>query len=116
MLTETPPSGPRFQRESSTAQPVMQRNLNPGNPAKITVLLADDHTVVREGLRLLLESADDIKVVGEVENGRQAVQMVKKLRPDVVVLDLVMPILNGVEASRQITKEVPTSKVLILSS
>jgi len=80
------------------------------------VLLADDHTIVREGLRLLLESADDIKVVGEVENGREAVQMAKKLKPDVVVLDVVMPTLNGVEATRQITKEVPTTKVLILSS
>src|SRR5947207_10099447 len=83
---------------------------------KITVLLADDHTVVREGLKLLLNSADDMEVVGEVENGRQAVQMAKKLQPDVVVLDLVMPVLNGVEAARQITREVPASKVLVLSS
>src|SRR3954468_1615832 len=86
------------------------------NTNKITVLLADDHTIVREGLRLLLQAADDIKVVGEVENGREAVQMTKKLKPDVVVLDVVMPTLNGVEATRQIAKEVPESKVLILSS
>ncbi len=83
---------------------------------KITVLLADDHNVVREGLRLLLESTDDIEVVAEAENGRQAVQLAKKFMPDVIVLDLVMPLLNGVEASRQIGKEVPESKVLILSS
>src|SRR5262249_1588592 len=83
---------------------------------KIRILLADDHTVVREGLKLLLNSADDMEVVGEVENGRQAVQMAKKLRPDVVVLDLVMPVLNGIEASRQIIREVPESKVLVLSS
>src|SRR3954467_11089580 len=83
---------------------------------KITVLLADDHTVVREGLKLLLNSADDVEVVGEVENGRQAVQMAKKLHPDVVVLDLVMPVLNGVEAARQITREVPNTRVLVLSS
>src|ERR1044071_5602582 len=83
---------------------------------KITVLLADDHTVVREGLKLLLNSADDVEVVGEVENGRQAVQMAKKLHPDVVVLDLVMPVLNGVEAARQITREVPSTRVLVLSS
>ena len=83
---------------------------------KITVLLADDHTVVREGLKLLLNSADDIEVVGEVENGRQAVQTAKRLHPDVVVLDLVMPVLNGVEAARQITREVPNTRVLVLSS
>lgn len=83
---------------------------------KIRVLLADDHNVVREGLRLILESAPDIQVVGEVENGRQAVQMAKKLQPDVVVMDVVMPTLNGVEATRQLLKESPTSKVLVLSS
>src|SRR5437762_1319768 len=82
---------------------------------KITVVLADDHTIVRQGLRLLVESADDIKVVAEVENGREAVQAAKKLKPDVVVLDVVMPTLNGVEATRQIVKEVPETKVLILS-
>ena len=83
---------------------------------KITVLLADDHTIVRQGLRLLLDASDDIKVIGEVENGREAVQVAKKLKPDVVVLDVVMPVLNGVEATRQIAKEIPTTKVLILSS
>lgn len=83
---------------------------------KIRVLLADDHTVVREGLRLILESAEDIEVVGEVENGRQAVQMAKKLQPDVVVMDVVMPTLNGVEATRQVLREAPNSKVLVLSS
>ena len=83
---------------------------------KIRVLLADDHTVVREGLRLILESADDIEVIGEVENGRQAVQMAKKLQPDVVVMDVVMPTLNGVEATRQVLKEAPNTKVLVLSS
>lgn len=83
---------------------------------KIRVLLADDHNVVREGLRLILESADDIQVVGEVENGRQAVQMAKKLQPDVCVMDVVMPTLNGVEATRQLLKEAPNTKVLVLSS
>src|ERR1044071_2218510 len=83
---------------------------------KISVMLADDHTIVRQGLRLLLEAADDIKVIGEVDNGREAVQAAKKLKPDVVVLDVVMPTLNGVEATRQIVKEVPETKVLILSS
>ena len=83
---------------------------------KITVLLADDHTVVRQGLRALLEAEDDMTVVGEAENGRQAVQMAKRLQPEVVVMDIAMPSLNGLEATRQITRESPKSKVLILSS
>lgn len=83
---------------------------------KIRVLLADDHTVVRQGLRVLLEAEVDITVVGEASSGREAVQMTKKLLPDVVVMDIAMPSLNGVEATRQIAKEVPTAKLLILSS
>ena len=83
---------------------------------KIEVLLADDHTVVRQGLRVLLEAAEDIKVVAEAENGRQAVQMAVKCQPDVAVIDVAMPLLNRLEATRQITREVPNTKVLILSS
>src|SRR6266404_4574607 len=83
---------------------------------KIMVLLADDHTIVRQGFRLLLEAEADIAVVGEAETGRQAVQLVQKLRPDVVVMDIAMPQLNGLEATRQITRDVPSTKVVILSS
>lgn len=83
---------------------------------KITVLLADDHTVVRQGLRALLQAEANIEVVGEAENGRQAVQMTAKLMPDVVVMDIAMPLLNGLEATRQISRENPNTKVLILSS
>jgi DNA-binding NarL/FixJ family response regulator len=83
---------------------------------KINVLLADDHTVIREGLRVLLEASGEVKVVGEADTGRQAVQLAKKLMPDVVVLDVAMPSLNGLEATRQILREVPNTKVLILSS
>src|SRR6266852_25333 len=83
---------------------------------KISVLLVDDHTVVREGLRVLLAVETDIEIVGEAETGRQAVQMVKKLLPDVVVMDIAMPSLNGLEATRQITKLAPATKVLVLSS
>ncbi|MFC1652432.1 response regulator [Planctomycetota bacterium] len=83
---------------------------------KITVLLADDHTIVREGLRSMLETETDIEVVGEADNGRQAVQLAKKLRPAVVVMDVAMPQLNGLEATRQIVKSVPATKVLILSA
>jgi len=82
----------------------------------ITVVLAEDHMVVREGLRLLLEAEGDIEVVGEAKTGREAVQMAKKLRPDVVLMDIAMPLLNGIQATRQILREHPKAKVLILSA
>jgi DNA-binding NarL/FixJ family response regulator len=84
--------------------------------AKIKVLLADDHNVVRQGLRALLCAEGDMEIVGEAENGRQAVQLAKKFMPDVAVLDIAMPVLNGLEATRQITRAVPATKVLILST
>jgi len=83
---------------------------------KIAVLLADDHTVIRQGFRALLEAEQDIAVVGEAETGRKAVQLARKLHPDVVVMDIAMPLLNGLEATRQILKELPATKVLVLSS
>jgi DNA-binding NarL/FixJ family response regulator len=83
---------------------------------KIRVLLADDHTVIRQGLRALLDAQKDITVVGEAGTGRQAVQLTKQHRPEVVVMDVAMPMLNGLEATRQLAKEVPTTKVIILSS
>jgi DNA-binding NarL/FixJ family response regulator len=83
---------------------------------KISVLLVEDHTVVRQGLRALLAAEEDIEVVGEAENGRQAVVLARKTPPDVVVMDLAMPLLNGLEATRQILKSVPTARVLVLTS
>lgn len=83
---------------------------------RIRVLLADDHMIVREGVRALLEAEEDFEVVGEAQTGRQAVQLTKKLRPDVVVMDIAMPLLNGMEATRQIVKDVPSARVLILSA
>src|SRR4030042_826592 len=83
---------------------------------RITVLIAEDHTIVREGLRALLEVEGDVEVVGEAQTGRQAVQLTRRLRPDVVVMDIAMPLLNGLEATRRILKAVPATRVLILSA
>jgi len=83
---------------------------------QITVLLAEDHMIVREGLRVLLEAEGDIEVVGEAQTGRRAVQLTKRLRPAVVVMDIAMPQLNGLEATKRILKAVPATRVLILSA
>jgi len=83
---------------------------------RITVLLAEDHTIVREGIRKLLEMDDDLEVVAEAKDGRQAVALVQKLRPSVVVMDVAMALLNGVEATRQILEAAPGTRIIILSS
>jgi len=81
----------------------------------IKVFLADDHAVVRDGLRALLEAQAEITVVGDATNGRKAVDQVRKLRPDVVVMDIAMPELNGIEATQQIRESCPSTQVVILS-
>ncbi|MCL4303147.1 MAG: response regulator transcription factor [Anaerolineae bacterium] len=81
----------------------------------MTVFLVDDHAVLRDGLRLLLQMQPDIEVVGEAANGRDAVQGVARSRPDVVILDVIMPELNGIEAARQILTDNPAVKIIILS-
>jgi DNA-binding NarL/FixJ family response regulator len=83
---------------------------------KITVLLAEDHLIVREGFRGLLKCEHDIEIISEAETGRQAVQLARKLRPDVVVMDIAMPQLNGLEATRQILEADPSIKVIMLSA
>jgi len=81
----------------------------------IAVYLADDHAVVRDGLRFLLEAQPDMRVVGDAANGRDAVRQVSRLQPDVAVVDIAMPELNGVEATRQIVETCPRTRVIILS-
>jgi DNA-binding NarL/FixJ family response regulator len=83
---------------------------------KITVLLADDHMIVREGFRKMLELENEIEIVGEAQDGRQALAMVKKFKPVVVLMDIAMPLLNGLEATRQILKNFPATKILMLSA
>ncbi len=83
---------------------------------KIRVLLVDDHAVVRAGLHALLETASDIVVVGEGANGREAISLARRYKPDVVLMDLAMPHLNGYEATHQILKANSTARVLVLSS
>jgi len=83
---------------------------------RITVLLAEDHTIVREGLRSLLSLESDVEIIGEAEDGRQAVSLTLKLLPDVLVMDVAMPLLNGLEAMRQILQTQPDTKILILSA
>jgi len=82
---------------------------------KIRVLVVDDHTIVRDGVRALLALAGDIEVVGEAANGREALDMVRQLAPDVVLMDVAMPILGGLEATRRICKEFPAVRVLVLT-
>jgi DNA-binding NarL/FixJ family response regulator len=80
-----------------------------------TIVLADDHLVVRKGMRSLLEAEPDFELVGEADDGLETVQLVERLTPDVVVLDLMMPGLNGIEVTRQIRKRSPHTKIVILS-
>jgi two-component system, NarL family, response regulator NreC len=82
---------------------------------KLRILLADDHTVMRTGLRILLERRPNLEVVGETENGRQTVELSASLKPDVLVMDVGMPILNGIEATKQIVDKSSTTAVVILS-
>jgi two-component system, NarL family, response regulator NreC len=82
---------------------------------KLRVLLADDHIVMRTGLRALLERQPNLEVVGESENGREAIELVASLKPDVVVMDVGMPVLNGIEATKTIVTQHPTTAVVILS-
>jgi DNA-binding NarL/FixJ family response regulator len=81
----------------------------------ITVFLADDHRMVREGFRLLLETQSDIKVIGEAGNGREAVRQAIKLTPDVILMDIAMPELNGIEATKQIIEAHSSAKIIVLS-
>jgi DNA-binding NarL/FixJ family response regulator len=82
---------------------------------KVRILLADDHAVVRQGFRMILAAQPSMEIVAEASNGREAVEMAERLQPDVVVMDVTMPELNGIEATRRIGQVVPRARVLALS-
>jgi len=82
---------------------------------RLRILLADDHTVVRQGLRRVLEDCAEWEVVAEAGDGREAVRQAEELKPDVAIIDIAMPLLNGIEATRQIVKRSPSTRVLILT-
>lgn len=84
--------------------------------SNITILLAEDHIIVREGLRTLLSHEKDLEVIAEANDGREAVELASKLRPNIVLMDIAMPDLNGLEATRQIVRLVPGTRVIVLSA
>ncbi len=81
----------------------------------IRILLADDHTILRAGLKMMLNAQPDMEVVGEAQDGRQALQEAQRLQPDIILMDITMPDMNGIEATKQLKKELPDVKVLILT-
>src|SRR5690348_5325120 len=91
---------------------------NSGNTEadKITIMIVDDHAIVRQGLRTYLDLQPDMQVVGEASDGRQAIQLVRDLLPDIVLMDLVMPQMDGVEATRAVTSASPSTRVIVLTS
>ena len=103
-------------REPFSATTRSPDGLKQRNIVKTALLLVDDHSVVLEGLRALIKSQEDMEVVGEACNGSEAARMAKELRPDVVLMDLLMPKLNGIETMRQILRQNPSSHVLVLTS
>ena len=82
---------------------------------KIQVLLADDHAILRKGVKMLIDSQDDMEVIGEAKTGREAIEQAQSLKPDIVVMDISMPELNGIEGTRQICDSLPKTKVIALS-
>ena len=105
----------RIDRSNESA-PVTRARPDRHGAQRIRLLVADDHALLRQALRALLDDQDALEVIGEATNGRDAVEATERLRPDVVLMDMVMPGLNGIEATRQIMKRSPSCRVLILTA
>jgi DNA-binding NarL/FixJ family response regulator len=99
--------------DAANAQPAAEAGLE---EREITLLLADDHPIVRKGTRELLESYPGLKVVGEAADGREAIECAKRTRPDVILMDVSMPVMNGIEATKEIKTILPSTAVLVLTS
>ncbi|HJM89222.1 MAG TPA: response regulator transcription factor [Dehalococcoidia bacterium] len=102
--------------QNRDAAPVTRNRSTRAGAQRIRLLVVDDHALLRQALRSLMDGQENFEVVGEATNGREAVDVAERLRPDVVLMDMVMPGLNGVEATRQLQKRVPAAKVLILTA
>src|SRR4051812_10195967 len=102
--------------DRSSMAPITRQRPNGHSAQRIRLLIADDHALLRQALRMLLEAQDGLEVVGEATNGRDAVDAAERLIPDVVLMDMVMPGLNGIDATRQILKRAPGTRVLILTA
>ena len=99
-----------------TNVPARTDPMAPAVRRRITVLITDDQAVIRNGLRSLLGEEPDLEVVGEAENGREAVDMARQLAPNVIIMDLAMPVLSGLEATRQILQALPDTRIIVFSS
>lgn len=106
----------RFSERSDRAGSPMTRSRMTNRGARIRLLVADDHALLRQALHVLLEAQDGLEVVGEATNGRDAVEAAERLQPDVILMDMVMPGLNGIDATRQIVKRSPSTRILILTA
>jgi two-component system response regulator NreC len=102
-------------RQATDATPAEGDAEQPAPQKIIRVLLADDHTILRAGLRMMLDAQPDIEVVGEASDGRQALAEAQRLQPDVVLMDITMPEMNGIEATRQVKRALDSTRVLILT-
>ena len=98
------------------AEQISTKRLRGEDAVTIRILITDDHKVVRQGLRMVLELDPDLEVVGEASNGEEAVAMARRLEPDVVLMDLLMPVMSGIEATGEIRRELPNTEVVALTS